>query len=210
MSETRGASQGPAGAPKLTDPKVISSTAVDSALAHPKTEASRLEDAALDRELHDIVSDEEKCLERVASHIQGLPAVPAARRVIDYDRQLIDLRDQIAQARMEDVPPLLEQMERLQTLAARQGQSTVGHVDARSPYFGRMVLREDGRVREILIGRSTYLDTQAGVRIVDWRDAPISRLYYRYNEGDEYEETFGERDVEGEILKRRSVTIVDS
>jgi DNA helicase-2/ATP-dependent DNA helicase PcrA len=156
------------------------------------------------------VSDEEKCLGRVSSHIQGLPSVPVVRRVIDYDRQLIDLRDQIAQARMEDVPPLLEQMERLQTLAARQGQSTVGHVDARSPYFGRMVLREDGRVREILIGRSTYLDTQAGVRIVDWRDAPISRLYYRYNEGDEYEETFGERDVEGKILTRRSVTIVDS
>ena len=30
-------------------------------------------------------------------------------------------------------------------------------------------------------------------RIVDWRNAPISRLYYRYNEGDEYEEEFDDR-----------------
>jgi DNA helicase-2/ATP-dependent DNA helicase PcrA len=163
-----------------------------------------------DPELLAIVGEEEKCLERVVAHVQGRPTVRAARRLIDYDRQLIDLRDQIAQARMEDVPPLLEQMERLQNLAARQGQSTAGHVDARSPYFGRMVLREKQRNREILIGRSTYVDTRAGVRIVDWRDAPVSRLYYRYNEGDAYEETFGERDVEGEIVTRRSLTIVDS
>jgi len=163
-----------------------------------------------DPELGAIVSDEERCLERVVTHVQARPATQNARRLIDYDRQLIDLRDQIAQARLEDVPPLLEQMERLQNLAARQGQSTAGHVDAKSPYFGRMVLREDNRNREILIGRSTYVDTRAGVRIVDWRDAPVSRLFYRYNEGDEYEETFGERDVEGEILTRRSLTIVDS
>jgi DNA helicase II / ATP-dependent DNA helicase PcrA len=167
-------------------------------------------DPPADLELQSIVSEEEKCLDRVVTHVQGRPSTQSPRRVIDYDRQLIDLRDQIAQARLEDVPPLLEQMERLQNLAARQGQSTVGHVDARSPYFGRMVLREDQRNREILIGRSTYVDTRAGVRIVDWRDAPVSRLYYRYNEGDPYEETFGERDVEGEILTRRSLTIVDA
>src|SRR5688572_20026759 len=101
-------------------------------------------------------------------------------------------------------------MERLQHLAARQGQSTPGHIDPRSPYFGRLVLKEEERVREVLIGRSTYLDTRAGVRIVDWRDAPVSRLYYRYSEGDDYEENFGGRDVEGEIVKRRSLTIVDA
>jgi DNA helicase-2/ATP-dependent DNA helicase PcrA len=163
-----------------------------------------------DEELVTIVADEEKCLDRVLDHLQQRPKSNQTRRLIDYDRQLIDLRDQIAQARLEDVPPLLETMERLQNLAARQGQSTVGHVDQRSPYFGRMVLAEEGRSREILIGRSTYVDTRAGVRIVDWRDAPVSRLYYRYNEGDSYEETFGERDVEGEVMIRRSLTIVDA
>lgn len=162
-----------------------------------------------DPELTEIVHDEEQCLARVVNHVQTRGSAPETR-TIDYDRQLLDLRDQIAAARLEDVPPLLEQMERLQHLAARQGQSTPGHIDPRSPYFGRLVLKEDERVREVLIGRSTYLDTRAGVRIVDWRDAPVSRLYYRYGEGDSYEETFGGRDVEGEVVKRRSLTIVDA
>src|SRR5262249_4096469 len=61
----------------------------------------------------------------------------------------------------------------------------------------------------VLIGRTTHVDARAGVRIVDWRHAPVSQLYYRYDEGAEYEETFGERDVEGKILARRTVTIED-
>lgn len=169
---------------------------------------SKQTEPEVDSQLTRIVSEEESCLKRVVEHIRAKPAV--ARKFIDYDGQLIDLRDQIAQSRMEDVPPLLEQMERLQYLAARQGQSTVGHVDLRSPYFGRLVLREAEREREVLIGRSTYIDTKVGVRIVDWRDAPVSRLFYRYTEGDDYEETFGEREVEGEVVVRRSLTIVDA
>ena len=49
----------------------------------------------------------------------------------------------------------------------------------------------------------------ASVQIVDWRHAPVSRLYYRYDEGDSFEERLGEREVEGEILARRTVSIVD-
>jgi DNA helicase II / ATP-dependent DNA helicase PcrA len=107
------------------------------------------------------------------------------------------------------VPPLIEQMERLQSLAARRRSTPEGAVDPRSPYFGHLLLEERGKKREVLIGRSTYLDTESGIRIVDWRDAPVSRLYYRYQEGDDYSEIFGDREVEGEIKIRRSVTITD-
>lgn len=165
--------------------------------------------AAPDPDLSRIVSEEERCLQRVLDHVADQRKQRKQRRDVDYDSQLLALRDEIAAARMEDVPPLLEQMERLQGIAARQRALTEGYVDARSPYFGRMVLSENERRREVLIGRSTYVDSKAGVRIVDWRDAPVSRLYYRYGEGDEYEEVFGEREVEGEVLVRRSVTIVE-
>ncbi len=166
--------------------------------------------AESDDELLRVVAEESKCLGRILGHVEEKRSRPTQRREIDYDTQLLELRDEIAAARMEDVPPLLEQMERLQGIAARQRQMTEGHVDPRSPYFGRMVLKENGRTREVLIGRSTYLDSSAGVRIVDWRDAPVSRLYYRYAEGDDYEEVFGGREVEGEVVVRRSVTIVES
>lgn len=156
-----------------------------------------------------VVEDEEQCLDRVRHHLehkkQAKPSQPPTR----YDEELVSLRDQIASARLEDVPPLVEQMSRLQSLAARQRERTTGYIDPNSPYFGRLVLEEGERRREVLIGRSTYLDTEAGVRIVDWREAPVSRLYYRYNEGDDYIETFGEREVEGEVRTRRSLAIVD-
>ncbi len=164
----------------------------------------KLED---DSDLVRIISEEEQCLERVLSKLDNRTKVEPTR--INYDQELISLRDQISSARTEDIPPLLEQMERLQALAARQTVSTKQSVDARSPYFGRMVLSEEGRRREVLIGRGTYIDTQSGVRIVDWRDAPVSRLFYRYAEGDDYDEIFGEREVIGEVVSRRSLTIVD-
>jgi DNA helicase II / ATP-dependent DNA helicase PcrA len=156
-----------------------------------------------------VVADEDRCLQRVLKHVEDQREPGNARKEIDYDTQLLQLRDEIAAARNEDVPPLLEQMERLQGIATRQRMLTKGYIDPRSPYFGRMVLEENDRKREVMIGRSTYLDSKSGIRIVDWRDAPVSRLYYRYNEGDSYEERFGDKDVEGEVLLRRSVTIVD-
>ncbi len=162
-----------------------------------------------DPELTAITKEEEECLERVLQRLQARGADNSAREVIDYDAELVSLRDQISSARTEDVPPLLEQMERLQALASRQTESKQQYIDPRSPYFGRMVLDEGERTREVLIGRGTYVDTKSGVRIVDWRDAPVSRLYYRYAEGDDYDEVFGDREVEGEVRVRRSLTISD-
>lgn len=167
-----------------------------------------------DTQLTQIVTEEQQCLTRVLDHIQvkrsKAPPRPA-ESFSNYDEQLLALRDEMASTRLEDLPPLLEQMERLQSLAdQKRKDQNQGTVDTRSPYFGRLVLRENARRREVLIGRSTYLDTQSGIRIVDWRDAPVSRLYYRYQEGDEYSENFGGRETDGEIVTRRSVTITDS
>lgn len=163
-----------------------------------------------DDDLHRIVAEESECLARVQKHLAERKSVSTGERALaDYDREMLALRDEIAAARMEDVPPLLEEMERLQHLARRKRDTVEGYVDPLSPYFGRMVLQEGERRREVLIGRGTYLDTKSGVRIVDWRDAPVSRLYYRYDEGDDYDEVFGEREVSGEMLVRRSVTIAD-
>jgi DNA helicase II / ATP-dependent DNA helicase PcrA len=174
---------------------------------HSIAQPTKSQDAEADR----IVEEEQRCLRRVLEHLAGRAQRRSDRPSanIDYESQMIALRDEIGVARLEDVPPLVEQMERLQMLAAHRREQTESHVDPRSPYFGRMVLEESGRRREVLIGRSTYLDTQSGIRIVDWRDAPVSRLYYRYEEDDEYDEIFGERELSGRVVTRRSVSIVD-
>lgn len=159
-----------------------------------------------DEDLERISGEEERVLARVHKHLATREMrVPNAG--LDHDAELIALRDQINEARLEDIPPLIEEMERVSEIAARRAKVIEGFVDPRSPYFGRLVLEEDDRKREVLIGRSTYLDPKTGVRIVDWRDAPVSRLYYRYEEGDVYDEEFGGREVEGEVLTRRTLAI---
>ncbi len=156
-----------------------------------------------------IVGEELGLLERVRAHLATVrPSVPPP--MSNLEEELLSLRDQIASARLEDVPPLVQQMERLAGVAARRAENVVEPVDPRSPYFGHLRLREKGRGdRDVLIGKTTLVDGKAGVRIVDWRHAPVSQIYYRYEEGTEYEETFGEREVEGEVLVRRTVTIDD-
>jgi DNA helicase-2/ATP-dependent DNA helicase PcrA len=162
-----------------------------------------------DGELDRIVTEEEKVLSRVQKNLENREVRRSGAPLIDYDKELISLRDAINEARLEDIPPLLEEMERLQGVAARRAEVSESHIDPKSPYFGRLVLEENTQKREILIGRGTYLDSRTGVRIVDWRDAPVSRLYYRYDEGDDYDEEFGGREVAGEVLTRRSLAISD-
>jgi DNA helicase-2/ATP-dependent DNA helicase PcrA len=154
-----------------------------------------------------IPGDEEGVLARVQ---EGLAARRGGgRRGPRYDQELVALRDEIGEARREDVPALIAQMERLQGVSARSAEADGALVDPRAPYFGHLRLREQERERDVLIGRATFVDPVRRLSIVDWRNAPVSQLFYRYPEGADYEERFGERTVEGEILVRRTLTIDD-
>jgi DNA helicase-2/ATP-dependent DNA helicase PcrA len=142
-----------------------------------------------------------------------------AQALADDDRRLLELRDAAATAKPEDLPALLEQMHHLGALRAHRGKGTVGSVDRKAPYFGHLRLEETvierGRAgskerrRDILVGSRQYVDPACGVRIVDWRNAPVSRIFYRYREDDSYEETLGDHLVEGTVVARRTVAIVN-
>lgn len=158
-----------------------------------------------------LVTDECEMAARVGRRIaRSLSAaseesLPAPGRAA-YDRELVSLRDQIGEARTEDVPALLAQMMQVAAVAHVGAPKAEGRVDPRVPYFGHLRLREGKQRRDVLIGKRAMVDRDAGVVIVDWRNAPVSRVYYRYDEGDEYEEEFGEQVREGEVLVRRTVS----
>ncbi len=154
-----------------------------------------------------VIIEEEALLERVKQHLRG--AQKQQTGSADYDAELIALRDAMVEARPEDLPPLVEQMTRIQSLAAQRGLGDEIPVDPASPYFGHLGLEEAGKIRDVLLGKHTYLSPEHGVRIVDWRNAPVSRMYYSYDEGDDYEEEFGGRERQGRIAARRSVTITN-
>ncbi|MSQ02743.1 MAG: DNA helicase UvrD [Myxococcales bacterium] len=120
--------------------------------------------------------------------------------------ELQHIQEQIRGGKSDDKSAFEQQYEHLLRLLEqlRRGRPTE-RPDPLSPYFAHMRLNTDGRTFDVLLGKATCLED--GLRIVDWRHAPVSRVYYRYQEGDDYEEEFGERMVEGRLVARRSVSI---
>lgn len=149
------------------------------------------------------VAEELKLLDTVLTAARK----PAASRFQNYDEQLLQLRTDLAQEKLaEDKASLVEQMERLARLASHQAANRSAQLDASNPYFGHMRLMSDaGERKDILVGKRTFI--KDGIRIVDWRNAPISRVFYQAREGDEYELEIAGQLVEGEVTLRRTLTI---
>lgn len=156
---------------------------------------------------HEIIQEELSLL----AQVQKALAEKQIDEVVqgEYDRELIALRDQIADARLEDVAPLVAEMYRLQALGARSGTGRSLPVDVNAPYFGHLRLEEGKRTREVLVGNRGFVPPGGGFAIVDWRNAPVSRIYYRYEEGDDYEESFGGKPTSGTVLIRRTLSVMD-
>src|SRR5258708_6781772 len=94
-----------------------------------------------------VIAEEERLFGQVQARValgeedDGRPQIGAS----DLDADLISLRDQIAEARPEDLPPLIEQMPRLAARRARLGGGKQLPVDITSPYFAHIRLRETGK-----------------------------------------------------------------
>jgi DNA helicase IV len=157
-----------------------------------------------------VVEEEEAILARATSLLREANA-KAARRPEDGDLRSIDalraLRDQAVSSSEDDLPALLQEMGIRQRLLERKAAEVLP--DPESPYLGHLRVREGGTLRDYLLGRASFFEADAGIRIVDWRLAPVAQIFYRYREGDEYEETFPGRVAQGIVDARRIVVIVD-
>ena len=154
-----------------------------------------------------IVAEETALLARVRHGLARAPhrGPPSDAAIVE---ELEHVRDQLLRGRIDDFErAALSQRWNVLTAIRRQLDESraTPRVDPTSPYFAHLRLREAGRERDLCLGKATFL--QEGVRIVDWRHAPIARLYYRYQQGDEYEEEISGRTLVGEVTARRTVTI---
>ena len=162
---------------------------------------------ALSADARAIITEEVGILKRLRTHLTSY--VPSWRDV-NYDESLLELRDSLGEASEDEVAQIVQQMANLASLSSHhRGQHGVETaLDPESPYFGHLRIHQNGRTRELLIGNRTLASSELPYAIIDWRHAPISKVFYLYRENDEYEEAIGGRMVEGRILAHRRVMIL--
>lgn len=153
------------------------------------------------------ILDEETAVATVLPKLKALQLTHATKeqslrqRVRDAHKAWTDARgDRVQREALEAA--LEEETRHLKAhLAARRSRD----LPLGSPYFARLVLTEPKRSQELMLGKVGVVEK--GLRIVDWRHAPIARLYYEYEEGEEYCEEIANREREGILSVRRRVDI---
>lgn len=161
--------------------------------------------AGLSDEAKALIQEEEALLARVQDTLRE--ARQTARRSLtpELESQWRALRDEAATATSKELPTLFADMAQVRALMDRDQAAALP--DDETPYFAHLRLRTTTGTRDYLLGRATFANTAADVRIVDWRYAPVARIFYAYQEGDEYEEMFPGGLNEGVVEARRVVVI---
>jgi DNA helicase-2/ATP-dependent DNA helicase PcrA len=121
------------------------------------------------------------------------------------DREIADLKRQKIEA-----PGWREKREIDEVIERSRAQYAMRHYQdsqvLSSPYFAVLELEDDdlGNLTYCL-GRRSFFDSKGKAIVIDWREAPISRLYYEYEAGELYEEEIRGRDRSGQVLNKRQV-----
>lgn len=116
----------------------------------------------------------------------------AARR--DEDKQLLASDEAVSNALKDNKKLELDSLERLKD----------------RPYFARLEVQEERASGPVRLDYKIGFETNLDCRIIDWRDAPLSKLFYHYEEGEEYWEEIHSHERTGIIAGKIRVDIKDS
>ena len=164
---------------------------------------------SLPQEQQESLSTEERILSEVVRSIDA-QVDRAHQRLVSENRRARALTSEIHETRRVEDKALLASDE-----AVSHGLKDVKRDEVETltkqrtnPYFARISLAEDqadGSTKRIeyKLGFSANTD----LRIIDWRKAPISKLYYEYKEGDDYLEEILGRERSGKVLLRNRIEV---
>ncbi len=172
-----------------------------------KAEKGAKELEQIEKEALEIAHEEDQRWRDV--HASIVEEIRVTKADFEKDRTLArDLTSQIVASRRDEDKAALASDEAvahgLSKLRKEKGSDLSALLE--EPYFARVVTEENGRKVEFRLGTASF-PTQ---RIIDWRKAPISKLYYDYKEGDDFGETIQGVDREGVIKIRRGFSGVEN
>lgn len=155
----------------------------------------------LTKEDQSIIDDE---LERYQSTFDKIKdaMLEAERQLVDDQNLAREMTAAVVAANLEEDKQALQSDESVAHGLAklRLGKSNALGELVEQPYFARVVYEENGKQIEFRLGLASFPEE----RIIDWRKAPISTLYYDYEEGEEYDDEIAGVEREGKIILKRA------
>lgn len=162
----------------------------------------------IDSKVELLIHSEQSVLNSVVGSLKKQLADNYQRLTVESSRAR-DLTSQIVASTKDDQAQQLASDEAVSHQLVSTFRKEVKKIDSLidKPYFARIVLNEKTgqKVREIeyKLGITSNLEC----RIIDWRNAPIAKLFYQYQEGEEYFEIIQNQEKEGTVVLRNQVEI---
>jgi DNA helicase II / ATP-dependent DNA helicase PcrA len=151
------------------------------------------------------LNEQEKFLEQILESVKSFPKGDRIN-LADIHKSIESLKEEIKSAKEDDLGGLFYQLNIQQTLAEKFSKP-IELPDVSAPYFGYMQLEERGKKKHVFLGHTSFIDPKHGHRVVDWKKAPISSVFYNYDEGEEYELELPNETREGRILTHAILTV---
>jgi DNA helicase IV len=163
---------------------------------------------SIENEATEYIGSEETLLNTVLESLSE-QRIKAARTVGEQSALARELTSEmIALTREEDKAQAASDEAVAHGLTAKAlEQGKVLEQQIKEPYFARVELKEDTENGEKIIEYKLGKSANPDCRIIDWRKAPIAKLYYEYKEGDYYNENILGKDRCGEVLIKNSYEI---
>lgn len=149
----------------------------------------------------ELIADEESRYARTVSRVRE--AFKEKTDELDDDEKLArKLTAELVATRNEEEKQFLQSDENVaHGLARLRFKQTNALSDlSKQPYFARVVYNEKNRDVEFKLGVASFPEE----RIIDWRKGPVSKLYYDYEEGEEYEDEIAGVERKGVVKLKRA------
>ena len=165
---------------------------------------------SLDQESKDAIQEEERVLAEVLTSLKA--QLQDLSRRFDVERtRARELTSELVAAWREEDKAMLASDEAVAHALSHKQAGNIGTLEKllQKPYFARFIVREYENGCPKDLEYKLGLAANPECRIVDWRKAPISKLYYNYKEGEEYCDQIQNRERSGVVILRHAVEITN-
>jgi ATP-dependent DNA helicase UvrD/PcrA len=93
--------------------------------------------------------------------------------------------------------------------AVRQASPRAGQAlpDLWVPCFAHLkICPAGGQARDLLLGFCSFIDAHRRVSLIDWRAAPLARVFFNFDQGETYDLELDDRALQGEVKLKRLLT----